>query len=92
MRRPCPTAALSADHKQRGLSNDTLVVWATEFGRMPFLQANGTCRDHNPDAFTCFLAGADVSAGTSHGSSDEFGFKAAEDPVSVSTSTPRSCT
>ena len=49
-----PTAALIADLKQRGMLEHTLVVWATEFGRMPFLQANGTGRDHNPDAFTCF--------------------------------------
>ena len=55
-----PTAALFRDLKQRGLLDDTLVVWATEFGRMPFLQGNGTGRDHNPEAFTCFLAGAGV--------------------------------
>ncbi len=46
-----PTAALIADMKQRGMLDHTLVVWATEFGRMPFLQASGTGRDHNPDAF-----------------------------------------
>ena len=50
--------------------DQTLVVWATEFGRMPFLQANGTGRDHNPDAFTCFLTGAGVKRATSYGSSD----------------------
>ena len=71
-----PTAALLADMKQRGLLDPTLVVWATEFGRMPFLQANGTGRDHNPGAFTCFLTGAGVKKGHSHGQSDEFGFKA----------------
>ncbi len=71
-----PTAALLADMKQRGLLDHTLVVWATEFGRMPFLQANGTGRDHNPGAFTCFLTGAGVKKGHSHGQSDEFGFKA----------------
>ena len=78
-----PTAALINDMKRRGLLDQTLVVWATEFGRMPFLQANGTGRDHNPDAFTCFLAGAGVKKGFSYGESDEFGFKAAVDPVSV---------
>ncbi len=78
-----PTAALIADMKQRGLLEHTLIVWATEFGRMPFLQANGTGRDHNPDAFTCFLAGAGVKKGFSYGESDEFGFKAATDKVSV---------
>ncbi len=78
-----PTAALINDLKRRGLLDQTLIVWATEFGRMPFLQANGTGRDHNPDAFTCFLAGAGVKKGFSYGESDEFGFKAAVDPVSV---------
>ena len=78
-----PTAALIADMRKRGLLDHTLVVWATEFGRMPFLQANGTGRDHNPNAFTCFLTGAGVKAGTSYGESDEFGFKAAVNPVSV---------
>jgi hypothetical protein len=73
-----PTAALLADMKQRGLLKDTLVVWCTEFGRMPFLQANGTGRDHNPEAFTCWLMGAGVKAGASYGSSDEFGFKAVQ--------------
>lgn len=78
-----PTAALIADMKQRGLLEHTLVVWATEFGRMPFLQANGTGRDHNPDAFTCFLAGAGVKKGFSYGESDDFGFKATVDKLSV---------
>lgn len=78
-----PTAALIADLKQRGMLEDTLVVWATEFGRMPFLQANGTGRDHNPDAFTCFLTGAGVKRGFSYGESDEFGFKAAVNPTTV---------
>lgn len=78
-----PTAALINDMKRRGLLEDTLVVWATEFGRMPFLQGNGTGRDHNPDAFTCFLAGAGVKKGFSYGESDEFGGKAVVDPVEV---------
>lgn len=78
-----PTAALIADMKQRGLLENTLIVWATEFGRMPFLQANGTGRDHNPGAFTCFLAGAGVKKGFSYGESDEFGFKAAVDTTTV---------
>ena len=78
-----PTAALIADLKQRGMLDHTLVVWATEFGRMPFLQANGTGRDHNPGAFTCFLAGAGVKHGFSHGESDEFGFKAEVNKTSV---------
>jgi len=78
-----PTAALIADLRQRGLLENTLVVWATEFGRMPFLQANGTGRDHNPSAFTCFMTGAGVKPGFSYGESDEFGFKAAVDKTSV---------
>jgi hypothetical protein len=78
-----PTAALLADMKQRGLLDHTLVVWATEFGRMPFLQANGTGRDHNPSAFTCFMTGAGVKHGVSYGESDEFGFKAAVNPTTV---------
>ena len=78
-----PTAALISDMKRRGMLDDVLVVWCTEFGRAPFLQANGTGRDHNPGAFTCFMAGAGVKKGYSHGMSDEFGFKAADKPQSV---------
>jgi hypothetical protein len=78
-----PTAALIADLRQRGMLENTLVVWATEFGRMPFLQANGTGRDHNPGAFTCFLTGAGVKKGFSYGESDEFGFKSALDKTTV---------
>jgi hypothetical protein len=78
-----PTAALIHDLKRRGLLDQTLVVWCTEFGRMPFLQANGTGRDHNPDTFTCFLTGAGVKHGYSYGESDEFGFKAAVNPTTV---------
>ncbi|MBC9867423.1 MAG: DUF1501 domain-containing protein, partial [Opitutae bacterium] len=78
-----PTAALIHDLKRRGLLEYTLVAWCTEFGRMPFLQANGTGRDHNPDTFTCFLTGAGVKKGMSYGESDEFGFKAAVNPRTV---------
>ena len=78
-----PTAALLADLKQRGLLKHTLVVWATEFGRMPFLQSNGTGRDHNPEAFTCFLTGAGVKPACSYGASDDFGFRAEVDRTSV---------
>ena len=78
-----PTAALIDDMKQRRLLENTLVVWATEFGRMPFLQANGTGRDHNPGAFTCFLTGAGVKRGFSYGESDEFGFQSAINKTSV---------
>ncbi len=78
-----PTGALIGDLKRRGMLEDTLVVWCTEFGRMPFLQGNGTGRDHNPDSFTCFMAGAGVKKGFSYGESDEFGFKAAVEPKEI---------
>ena len=78
-----PTAALIRDMKRRGLLDHTLIVWATEFGRMPFLQGNGTGRDHNPNAFTCFLAGAGVKKGFSYGKSDEWGYKTAENPLEI---------
>ena len=57
-----PTAGLLTDLKQRGLLDDTLVVWCTEFGRMPTFQKGAQGRDHNPPGFTCWLAGAGVSA------------------------------
>jgi len=74
-----PAAALIRDLKQRGLLADTLVVWCTEFGRMPFFQKGAQGRDHNPDGFTCWLAGAGVKAGVSHGVTDELGRKAVHD-------------
>jgi uncharacterized protein (DUF1501 family) len=78
-----PTATLIRDMKRRGMLDDVLVVWCTEFGRAPFLQANGTGRDHNPEAFTCFLAGAGVKKGYSYGSSDSWGFKCADKPTEI---------
>ncbi len=72
-----PTAALLQDLKQRGMLEDTLVIWTTEFGRMPFTQG-ATGRDHNGGTFVTWLAGAGVAAGTSYGRSDEFGFQAVE--------------
>jgi hypothetical protein len=74
-----PAAALVRDLKQRGLLNETLVVWCTEFGRMPMFQKGSQGRDHNPDGFTCWLAGAGVRAGVSHGTTDEFGRRAIAD-------------
>lgn len=71
-----PAAALIRDMKQRGLLKDTLVVWCTEFGRMPFFQKGAKGRDHNPDGFTCWLTGAGVKPGVSHGETDELGQKA----------------
>ena len=78
-----PTAALLADLKQRGLLQDTLVVWCTEFGRMPTFQAGASGRDHNPAGFTAWLAGAGVKAPFSFGATDEFGYKAVEKVATV---------
>ena len=73
-----PVAALLQDLKQRGLLEETLVVWCTEFGRMPTFQKGASGRDHNPSGFTCWLAGAGVKAPFSFGATDEFGYKAVE--------------
>ncbi|WP_237228540.1 DUF1501 domain-containing protein [Rubinisphaera sp. JC750] len=73
-----PTAAMIKDMKARGLLEDTLVVWCTEFGRMPFFQKGSKGRDHNPDGFTCWMTGAGVKPGVSHGMTDELGQKAVE--------------
>ncbi|MBS33893.1 MAG: sulfatase [Verrucomicrobiales bacterium] len=73
-----PVAGLLRDLKQRGLLEDTLVVFATEFGRMPMFQAGTYGRDHNPHGFTAWLAGAGVKGGISYGATDEFGFSAAD--------------
>ena len=78
-----PTAALLSDLKQRGLLKDTLVVWCTEFGRMPTFQAGASGRDHNPAGFTAWLAGAGVKAPFSFGATDEFGYKAVENVATV---------
>jgi hypothetical protein len=74
-----PTAAMIKDMKARGLLEDTLIVWCTEFGRMPFFQKGAKGRDHNPDGFTCWMTGAGVKPGVSHGVTDEIGQKAVED-------------
>jgi len=79
-----PIAALLTDLKQRGMLNDTLVVWATEFGRTPFNTAkDATGREHHAQAFTCWLAGAGVRGGFSHGETDDFGNSIVADPVHV---------
>jgi hypothetical protein len=78
-----PVAALLADLKRRGLLDDTLVVFCTEFGRMPMFQQGATGRDHNPDGFTCWLAGAGVKTPFTYGATDEFGHRAVEDVVTV---------
>ncbi|HET6251060.1 MAG TPA: DUF1501 domain-containing protein [Tepidisphaeraceae bacterium] len=74
-----PAAALLHDLKRRGMLDDTLIIWSTEFGRMPFSQGS-TGRDHNGGTFVSWLAGAGVKGGTSFGQSDEWGWKA-HDPT-----------
>ncbi len=78
-----PAAALIRDLGQRGLLDETLVVWCTEFGRMPMFQKGVEGRDHNPDGFTCFLTGAGVRRGVSHGMTDELGRRAVQDVLSI---------
>ena len=72
-----PIAGLVKDLKQRGLLNDTLVVWGTEFGRTPGAQGSDG-RDHHPYGFTCWLAGGGIKGGVAHGATDELGFHAIE--------------
>jgi hypothetical protein len=82
-----PVAALLADLKQRGMLEDTLVIWGGEFGRTPTVELAGgkskLGRDHNPYGFTVWMAGGGIKGGTIHGSTDEFGFAAADRPTSV---------
>jgi hypothetical protein len=77
-----PIAGLMQDLKQRGLLDDTLVIWHTEFGRMPISQ-RGVGRDHNPNTFSVWMAGAGIQGGQIIGASDDFGYKVAEQPVTV---------
>jgi hypothetical protein len=78
-----PAAALLRDLRDRGLLEDTLVVFTTEFGRMPTFQKGASGRDHNPKGFTVWLAGAGVKHGYSHGATDEFGHKAVEKVATI---------
>jgi len=79
-----PIAALLADLESRGMLDSTLVIWGGEFGRLPLAQkSEKPGRDHNPHAFTTWLAGGGVKGGVQHGATDEIGFKAVEDKVSV---------
>lgn len=78
-----PAAALIRDLEERGLLQETLVVWCTEFGRMPMFQKGALGRDHNPDGFTCWLTGAGVKRGVSHGVTDELGKRAVQDVLSI---------
>ena len=78
-----PCAALLKDMKRRGLLEDTLVVWTTEFGRMPTFQKGASGRDHNPAGFTTWLMGAGVKAPFSYGATDEFSYRAVENVATV---------
>jgi uncharacterized protein DUF1501 len=77
-----PTAALIADLKQRGMLNDTLVVWGGEFGRTPMSQS-GDGRDHHIKGFSFLLAGGGIKPGIAYGATDDLGYAAIEKPVSV---------
>jgi uncharacterized protein (DUF1501 family) len=76
-----PSAALLKDLKQRGMLEDTLILWGGEFGRTPMGQ--GTGRDHHILAFNMFLAGGGVKGGTTYGATDELGYRAVENVVHV---------
>jgi hypothetical protein len=83
-----PSAALVRDLEQRGLLDETLVIWGGEFGRTPFIQGDINNRprwgrDHHPYAFTVWLAGGGIRPGLSYGASDELGFNAVQNPVHV---------
>ena len=77
-----PIAALLEDLDQRGLLDETLVVWSGEFGRTPFAQGSHG-RDHNPYAFSLWMAGGGVKGGTTYGETDEFGYKVVDKPVEI---------
>jgi uncharacterized protein (DUF1501 family) len=83
-----PSAALVKDLKQRGLLDDTLVIWGGEFGRTPMVETNKEAgrklgRDHHPQAFSMWLAGGGVKAGQTIGKTDDFGFNSVEDRIPV---------
>ena len=75
-----PSLACSHDLAQRGLLEDTLVLWGAEFGRTPFAE-NGDGRNHHPKAFTVWMAGGGTKGGMTHGATDDFGYAPVESPV-----------
>jgi uncharacterized protein (DUF1501 family) len=75
--------ALIKDLKQRGMLDDTLVIWGGEFGRTPMVQGGDDGRDHHPNAFTMWMAGGGIKPGLVLGETDELGFNVAKDPVHV---------
>jgi hypothetical protein len=78
-----PCAALVRDLQQRGLLEDTIVIWGGEFGRTPMVQGGSDGRDHHPNAFTMWFAGGGMKPGLTLGESDDFGFNVTQDPVHV---------
>ncbi len=83
-----PSAALVTDLKQRGLLDETLVVWGGEFGRTPMVESNASLgrargRDHHPKAFSMWMAGGGIKPGTIHGATDDLGYNIVQDPVHV---------
>jgi uncharacterized protein (DUF1501 family) len=78
-----PCAALIRDLKSRGLLEQTVVCFVTEFGRMPTFQKGASGRDHNPHGFTVWLTGAGVQRGFSYGATDEFGYKAVDNVATI---------
>jgi len=76
------SATLIRDLKRRGLLDQTLIVWGGEFGRTP-VSENGDGRDHNPYGYTMWLAGGGIKPGIAYGTTDEFGFQAVENRVSI---------
>ena len=77
------SAALVTDLKERGLLDDTIVIWGGEFGRTPMVQGGNDGRDHHNRAFSMWLAGGGIKAGHAHGKTDDFGFNVVEDAVHV---------
>ncbi len=91
-----PTAALLAELKERGMLEDTLVIWGGEFGRTVYSQGeltkNNYGRDHHPRCYSVWMAGAGVKGGHVHGETDEFSYNIVKDPSTSTTSTPPRCT
>ena len=75
-----PIAGLIKDLKQRGMLDETLVVWTSEFGRTPWSQ-NTTGRDHNPKGYTSWMAGGGIKGGTTYGETDDYSYNPVENPV-----------
>jgi uncharacterized protein (DUF1501 family) len=77
-----PISALITDLESRGLLDETLILWAGEFGRTPFAQGTDG-RDHNPFGFTVWMAGGGIRGGTTYGATDDFGYKVVENKLEI---------